>query len=645
MTMTSELVSGLSWIPFLAELALKATVVLALTAAAAVALRRYSAAARHMVWCVGLASVLALPVLSVLVPAWELPVLPTSSSMAAAGHASTAPGLVLAVPAVSAEASSVTPSASSLGRAEAFGPGEGASRGGGWLDRAIAAVLIAGMVMGLLWVAAGFWGAARIGRRAEVVRDRHWLDIAQEMSARLGLRRPVLLVRSGGAVMPATWGLFWPSVVLPAAADEWPVERRKAVLAHELAHVKRFDCLTQALAHLTCVLFWWHPAVWYAARRLRVERERACDDLVLLAGTPASDYAMHLLEIARSYRSEWIASPALVSIAKPSQLETRLLSVLDEDRPRGIPSLRTASLSVLVGIGLVGPLSAMRPVERAAAIEPVEIASAAAEPGRPTQAPAPESGTTSNVPAGPEAMPGTRLSSPGAELELPAGAGVVQADTPIVGAFQSAGSAQPNVEELIERRIHDVTPEFIRAMAAAGYPDLSHQDLIAFRIHRITPEYVRELDALGFRELPPQQLLEMRIHRMTAEFIHEMAAAGYPDLSHQELIAFRIHRITPEYIRELAAAGYPDLSNQELVAFRIHRITSEYVRELEALGYRGLSAQRLREMRIHRITPEFIRQMRDVGVVDLSPEMLARLRISGVDRDLIESRARARTPN
>jgi hypothetical protein len=73
----------------------------------------------------------------------------------------------------------------------------------------------------------------------------------------------------------------------PATADAWPEDRRRAVLAHELAHVKRFDCLTQALAQLACILFWWHPAVWYAARRLRVERERACDDLVLGAGARA----------------------------------------------------------------------------------------------------------------------------------------------------------------------------------------------------------------------------------------------------------------------------------------------------------------------------------------------------------------------
>ena len=97
-----------------------------------------------------------------------------------------------------------------------------------------------------------------------------------------------------------TFGTWAPSIVIPATADLWPDDRRRAVLLHELAHVVRYDCLTQTLAIIVCAAYWPHPAVWWVARQLRVERELACDDRVLAAGAEARAYAGHLLDIAYS---------------------------------------------------------------------------------------------------------------------------------------------------------------------------------------------------------------------------------------------------------------------------------------------------------------------------------------------------------
>ena len=119
----------------------------------------------------------------------------------------------------------------------------------------------------------------------------------------LSLGAPVRLLRGRPQTMPMAWGLLRPAVLLPEDAEAWPGEQRRAVLTHELAHVKRHDCLTQALAHAACALYWFHPLVWLAAWRLRVERERACDDLVLRAGASGPDYADHLLQLARGARA------------------------------------------------------------------------------------------------------------------------------------------------------------------------------------------------------------------------------------------------------------------------------------------------------------------------------------------------------
>ena len=186
-----------------------------------------------------------------------------------------------------------------------------------------------------------------------------WL--VDDLRCELGIARPVRLLASPCATMPMTWGWLRPAVLLPADAERWPVERRRVVLLHELAHVKRFDCLTQTLAQLACALYWPHPGVWWAARRQRVERERACDDQVLDAGCSPSDYADHLIQVARAFRSPRFAESAAVSMARPSQLEGRVLAILDAGRNRRTPSRDTGLLFGLLAICLILPLSAMRP--------------------------------------------------------------------------------------------------------------------------------------------------------------------------------------------------------------------------------------------------------------------------------------------
>ena len=124
----------------------------------------------------------------------------------------------------------------------------------------------------------------RLARDAEPISDAVWTDLLRDLAAKLGLMRRILLLRSARAVMPMTWGWIRPVVLLPAEADSWGIDRRRVVLLHELAHVKRLDCLTQAIARAACAVYWFHPLAWVAARRMRVERERACDDVVLLAG-------------------------------------------------------------------------------------------------------------------------------------------------------------------------------------------------------------------------------------------------------------------------------------------------------------------------------------------------------------------------
>src|SRR5204862_7014966 len=159
----------------------------------------------------------------------------------------------------------------------------------------IAAWIYAAGLVGLLmyWLAQQ-WHVRRFMSRATVIKDGEWLRVFSECSRTIGMSRSVSLLKSRERNVPMAFGTRHPAIVGPAVAETWDDDRRRAVLLHELAHVARFDCLTHSVAVVTCALYWFHPAVWWIARRVRIERELACDDRVIGAGTEPREYASHL---------------------------------------------------------------------------------------------------------------------------------------------------------------------------------------------------------------------------------------------------------------------------------------------------------------------------------------------------------------
>jgi uncharacterized protein (TIGR03435 family) len=174
---------------------------------------------------------------------------------------------------------------------------------------------------------------------------------------------------------------FWRSlIVMPPSAAHWSPDRFRVVVLHELAHVKRRDCLTQILTQMVCAIYWFNPLIWIAARKLREERERACDDFVLAAGTKGSDYAGHLLEIARTMRPR-LTSPlagAGLAMAHRSQLEGRLLAILDPAIRRS-PAFygRTAAIGAILVVSI--PVAAVQRREMLPALPDIVLREAPAQ--------------------------------------------------------------------------------------------------------------------------------------------------------------------------------------------------------------------------------------------------------------------------
>lgn len=410
----------LKWI---IDISLKATLLLLIAGGITYLLRQASAATRHWVWSFGLFGVLLVPLLSMMLPSWNLPILPeiapveqkaseqlvvsestltpaqptvtaqrppaffifrqpvfsspvvreTASqpavtrapettnvivrSEAPKPAAPVAPSSTLAqetakagvLPSTTVTEEAVQPTATS----EPFSTTQ-------WILVGVAVwslgfIFILGrLLMGMLWIR---W----MSRKAQPVTDVYWATLCSDICTRFQILRPVRLWKGKNATTPMTWGVFRPVVLLPEESKDWSEEKCRVVLMHELAHVKRKDTLTQMIAQVACALFWFNPLVWVAAYKLRVEREHACDDQVLQLGTLASDYAGHLLDIARSLRSAKVASLATIAMARRSQLEGRLLAILDPKLNRRALSPMVIGFIAIVMVVVMLPLAAIQP--------------------------------------------------------------------------------------------------------------------------------------------------------------------------------------------------------------------------------------------------------------------------------------------
>lgn len=312
---------------------LRATVVLGLATVVALLFRRRSAGVRHTVWVIAIAAVLAIPFVRPNPPTVSVRV-PRPVYSAVTRLVTSAQSTPTTVEAADAEVTATPPMtwASWLVLAWAIGAG-------------ILLLRLGGATF-VLW---------RTARKSEPLNQGEWLVLVQSTARELGIRRPVTVLMSPGNSAPVTWGAVYPQVMLPDSAQSWTPERRHAVLVHELAHVARMDTTTQLLAQIACAVGWFHPLVWYAAHQLRIERERACDDVVLRRGTLASSYAQDLVDLAQSLDPARVPALAAVSIDKRSQFEARVQSILDAKArrtPSGKPTLILGALAA--GITLVG---------------------------------------------------------------------------------------------------------------------------------------------------------------------------------------------------------------------------------------------------------------------------------------------------
>lgn len=335
------------WGGRLEPVAWKSLVILALVFVLLTWWRRGTAAGRHLAWTMTFLCLLCLPVFVYCPPTWPAPAwmvpsvlnngLPDSLSFdlhSNINRKSQAAAAALETPANTHDLTTATQPAPRVTPAISGS------------DIAFM-IWLAGIMSGLARLLVIQIRLERMAGRMRPCEDQKCLNIMDQLRAEYRIRRPIKLLISGTSTSPATWGFVQPIITLPVEAYDWPEERLHVVLRHELAHVKRRDCLTQEIARVVCALYWFNPLTWFAARRMRAEREKACDDFVLNTGVQPAEYAGHLVAIARLFSSANLRGA--VAMASPSGLEPRVVAILDGCRRRKAIG-KTTAISMFVFI-------------------------------------------------------------------------------------------------------------------------------------------------------------------------------------------------------------------------------------------------------------------------------------------------------
>ena len=340
------------WLKFLIDATTKSFVIFAVAGLFGLVLRRHSAAVRGLVWNLAIVGCLIVPLFSLTLPQWEVGVLPATPErfsmdrLADNRKAAISPVPIVARPLPSTTASSTQATPTPIQPKSTTDEIDSSQLGTSGTS-----------IASLYWTdwIAVCWAGGTLFLLARLIVG---ISAVWHLSARSNSfsgstphvhpdwKRPASVRLSNAVTVPMVWGLFRPVILLPANATEWEPERQHAVLLHELAHIQRQDWLIQTIAQITCAVYWFNPFVWLAARQLRVEAERACDDHVLNAGYQSTDYAQYLLDIVRNIKGLRSASRATVAMVHPSKIEGRLRTVLAEHLNR------QPVTKVVVGIGL-----------------------------------------------------------------------------------------------------------------------------------------------------------------------------------------------------------------------------------------------------------------------------------------------------
>ncbi|MGA9769496.1 MAG: M56 family metallopeptidase [Blastocatellia bacterium] len=584
-------------------------IIAVLYAGVAVMLRKRAANVRYSLACAAMLLMLALPITTIYV----------------IGQSSKDESITKSVPSTSRASETgsetLTPVTSISESARNFSASPQSLSFGLWAKERFTTLmpwLVALWFAGVLFLSLRFLGglvvAQRLKRRQTGKDLQQWQEKLSSLRKRLRVSRPVRLCVSLLVEVPTVIGWMRPVILVPASAlTGLSPEQLEALLAHELAHIKRYDYLVNLIQTAVETLLFYHPAVWWLSAQIRQEREHCCDDLAVATCGDVLTYARALAELEH-LRS---VAPQLAVAANGGALITRIQRLVGsparashrfESWLAGVIALATA-FTIFAG----AQTRILSNDEQSFSFK--ESSTASLE----TRIDSPQPGQSAHQ----------KPSDKNHDVIVQQNAAKNE-DEPALTT-----TTEDTPDEPVQESAAGGSGDFINNLAAQGYTGLSVDDLISLKTHGISPEFIREMNGLFNRKLPVDTLVAMQIHGVTPKFMASIKDLGYSNISADDLVGFRIHGVTPQYISDWKNAGYANLSADSLQAFMIHGVTPAFVQEMKALGFNQLSPDNLTGLKIHGVTSEFVQTMRSYFGSNLSADDLTGLRIHGVTTEFI----------
>ncbi len=499
---------------------------------------------------------------------------------------------------------------------------------------------LAGVLFFTLRTAGSLIYLERLRRAASLSVAPTLLAKCRELQSRLGITRIVRFCECRWLDAPAVIGWFRPVVLLPVRALTGLTEDQiEAVIAHELAHIRRFDAFVNLFQVVVESLLFFHPAVWWLNKRVRIERENCCDDVAVAA------CGNHL---------------AFSLAANGSPLAARISRILGlrhtaENRTAGLGAgfvcFAAAIVAASLLYGVAHPAAAARiekalftPAAQAVAAptpkpapvaKPVPMATAMAAPDPtpmpyplPTPQPLPQPQEQSSVKSSYiEEMKSVGFDH--LDVDELVSLKIQGVTAEYVKQIRAAGF-NPGVEEVLSMRIQGVTPEYIKSIRDAGYTP-NAEEIVGMKIQGVTPDYIKQMRDLGFKP-DLEQIVGMKIQGVTPEFVKKIRDLGYkPDAEH--IVGMKIQGVTPEYVQQIRSAGFqPD--EEQIVGMKIQGVTPEYIKEMRDLGFQP-DAEQIVGMKIQGVTPEYVKALAAEGY-KLNAEQVTGAKIMGITPEFIQ---------
>jgi beta-lactamase regulating signal transducer with metallopeptidase domain len=525
--------------------------------------------------------------------------------------------------------------------------------------------------------------------------------MAIRLSDALGLRGAVKLLQSAAVEVPSVIGSLRPVVLIPASAlTGLTPEQIEMVLAHELAHIRRHDFLVNLLQAVVETLMFYHPAVWWMSRRVRIERENCCDDLaVAVCGNPIQ-YARALTRLEELRAStmtvvvaanggslierirriaagraegtastaRWAAALALLAVLVIAVAVPSLPAFADKDKSDKKSAAKPKPAASKIDVVEVSPEANLAIVDMAddedddydyeadapEAPEPPEIAMRfrAPRPALPVLAGVPAPAPAPHAYPAPAAYPG--------HLAPPAPPAILamfdrdRADDEFEYEYEHGddkNSDRPigeggklTVDELISLRAVGVTPEYVNTMREL-FPGLTLRGVTSMKAVGVTAEFIRQMRAAGFEVKTAREATSLKALDVDAEWLRGIRAAGIQIHSAKDATSLKAVGVTPEFISEMRDAGFAVTSAKDATGLAAVGVTADWVRGMKAAGVNIASARDAQSMKAVGVTPEFVQRLAKAGYTNLTARELARMAAAGIDDDFIRDMEQYRKKN